>query len=204
MVCAQTNQINDRPRPRYSRRMAKMFPPQFPHDLSKKPKLLGEKLVYDALRKALDDSWLVFYDRSVKGTRRRVDFLCINQARGVVAIEVKGGLVHNWRGRFKQVVRRDGTRKVVTPFDQAKQALGEVLTCCDVDVAALPRHVVIFFPQMSQAGFTFPEGPHVFAREDLEPSKLWAKLDGAMPTDHALVCRGAGAGPERPSAGRAG
>ena len=158
-----------------------MFPAEFPHDMKKKPKLLGEKLVYDALREALDDSWSVFYDRPVKGTRRRVDFLCINPDRCVIAIEVKGGTVHNWRGNFKQVVRRDGTRKVVTPFDQAKQALGEVLACSGTDAISVPKHLLIFFPQMSQKGFTFSEGPHVFTRENLEPASLWAKLDGAMP-----------------------
>ena len=180
MVCIQTNRINCLPLPRYYRRMAMMFPPEFPHDLQKKPKLVGEKLVYDALRNALDNMWSVFYDWPVKGTRRRVDFLCIGQGRGVIAIEVKGGLVHHSRARFRQLVARPGVRKVVTPFDQAKKALDAVLACCDAEAAALPCHIVVFFPHMSQAGFTFPEGPYVFTRENLEPAKLWAKLDGAM------------------------
>ena len=74
--------------------MAHMFPLEFPHDLKAKPKLLGETVVYDALRASLGDMWSVFYDRPVRGTMRRADFIAINPDRGAVAIEVKGGLVH--------------------------------------------------------------------------------------------------------------
>jgi len=91
--------------------MAFMFPAEFPHDLSIKPKLRGEKLVYDALRAGLDDTWCVFYDRPVQGTMRRVDFVAIDPARGALAIEVKGGLVHAKDGAFRQVIAASGQRK---------------------------------------------------------------------------------------------
>lgn len=87
-----------------------MFPAEFPHDLRAKCKLVGEKLVYDALRAGLDDTWSVFYNRPVHGTMRRVDFVAIDPARAAVAIEVKGGLVHASRGVFSGPRRRHQIR----------------------------------------------------------------------------------------------
>ena len=70
--------------------MAVMFPSVFPHELGAKPKRLGEKLALDALRAGLGESWSVFYDRGLRGTMRRVDFVAIDLERGAMAIEVKG------------------------------------------------------------------------------------------------------------------
>jgi hypothetical protein len=108
------------------RRMALMVPVQFPHDVKAMPKLLGEGVVYDALRAGLDDSWWVFHDRPVRGTPRRVDFIAINRERGVVAIEVKGGLVHASRGVFRQVIAQSGQRKRIDPFGQLKLGFARV------------------------------------------------------------------------------
>lgn len=98
-----------------------MLPAIFPHDLRKKPQLQGEADVFAALQAGLGDDWFVFYDRPVKGTRRRVDFLCIAPARGVLAIEVKGGMVHAARGWFRQLINKGtGQRKRIDPFGQLK------------------------------------------------------------------------------------
>jgi hypothetical protein len=117
--------------------MALIFPPEFPHDLTAKPKLFGEKLVYEALDAALDGEWLVFYDCQVRGTMRRVDFIVINPARGVAAIEVKGGLVHASDGAFRQLITQSGQRKRIDPFGQLKMAFARVCDAAGVNDAAM-------------------------------------------------------------------
>jgi len=137
--------------------------------------------VYAALQSALTDAWAIFYDWKVPGTRRRVDFLCIEPLRGIAAFEVKGGMVHKHRRTFVQKIRKDGIRKKILPFGQLRSGVMEVLACCGIDAAPLKIHESIFFPHMSQTAYTFGEGPHFFTREDLAPAKLWAKLSASLP-----------------------
>jgi hypothetical protein len=51
--------------------MAVMFPSVFPHELGAKPKRLGEKLAFAALRAGLGESWSVFYDWGLRCVRKR-------------------------------------------------------------------------------------------------------------------------------------
>jgi hypothetical protein len=145
-----------------------MVPSEFPHDLIAKPKLLGEKLVYDGLGAGLGDTWSVFYDRPVRATSRRVDFIAINAARGAIAIEVKGGLVHARRGAFRQLIAASGQRKRINPFGQVKMAFARVCDAAGVDAPAVPVEFVIWFPQMAQSAFTWPPSPHIWTRETIE------------------------------------
>src|ERR1700677_399507 len=112
-----------------------IYPPAFPHDLKAKPRLLGESLVYEVLQTALADAWSIFYDWPVCGTRRRIDFLCIDPGRGVAAFEVKGGTVHKRRANFVQQIRKDGIRKKILPFGQLKLGVAEVMRCCGIEAA---------------------------------------------------------------------
>jgi hypothetical protein len=159
-----------------------IYPRPFPYDLQKRPQLKGEKLVYDDLSTTLDATWTVFYDWAVKSTRRRIDFLCINPTRGIAAFEVKGGMVHNARGKFRQLIsKKTGQRKIISPFHQVKLGLEEIVSACGIDCAALPVcHLAIFYPEMRQSGFTFMEGAHIFTQEDLDPHHLLEKLYGAL------------------------
>jgi hypothetical protein len=159
-----------------------IYPARFPHDLLKKPWLLGEALVYTALQSALDSAWHIFYDWHVPGARRRVDFLCIDPARGVAAFEVKGGLVQKRRAHFVQRIYRNGTRKRIFPFDQVKSGVNAVLCCCHVAPAVFPLHLSIFFPAMSLSAFPWREGAHFFTCEDLEPARLWSRIAPSLPT----------------------
>jgi hypothetical protein len=160
----------------------KIYPCPFPHDLQKKPQLKAEKLVYDVLSTALDTTWTIFYDWAVKGTRRRIDFLCINPTLGIAAFEVKGGMVHNAGGKFRQLInKKTGRRKIVNPFHQVKLGFNEIVSACGIDIAALPAcHLAIFYPEMWQSGFTFTEGAHIFTQEDLDPDHLQKKLFNAL------------------------
>lgn len=162
--------------------MALMYPESFPHDLMRRPRLEGEALVYSALAAALDDRWLVFYDRGVRGTRRRVDFIALNADRGAFVCEVKGGQVHDKRGSFRQLVRRTPVwRKKIDPFRQLRQAMTEVWAVIGVAHDAVPVHEAIWFPQMSQAGLRWQPSPHILTRELLELQALRAAIETALP-----------------------
>jgi Nuclease-related domain len=161
--------------------MAVMYPAEFPHDLDAKPRLAGEKLVYDALRSGLGAMWSVFYDRPVQGTPRRVDFVAIDPVRGAVAIEVKGGLVHASRGAFRQLITPSGLRKRINPFGQLKMAFARVCDVAGVDVLALPVHFVIWFPQMAQSAFTWEPSPHIWTREAIEAGEVGARIERLLP-----------------------
>ena len=153
--------------------MAVLRPLVFPHDLDKKPKLGGEALVFDALAAALDDSWWVLYDQRIPGSRRRVDFLCLNAARGILAIEVKGGQVHDKRGAFRQLVSRKPLwRKRIDPFGQLKLALRDVFAAAGAPSDAITVHQAIWLPEMGQAGLRWQPTPHILTRELLDPDRL--------------------------------
>lgn len=161
--------------------MAQMLPPKFPHGLGEKPKLLGERMVYEVLRDGLSDMWSGFYDRAVRGTLRRVDFIAINPQRGVVAIEVKGGWVHASRGAFRQLIAASGRRKQINPFGQLKMALARVCDAAGVDVLAIPLHLAIWLPQMAQSALTWEPSPHIWTRETIEAGGVGAMIEQLLP-----------------------
>jgi Nuclease-related domain len=158
-----------------------MLPPIFPHDLGAKPKLLGERMVYDALRDGLNDMWSVFYDRPVRGTLRRVDFIAIDPGRGAVAIEVKGGLVHASRGAFRQLIAASGRREQINPFGQLKMAFARVCDVAGIDVLAVPLHLAIWLPQMAQTALTWEPSPHIWTRETVEGGGVGAMMGQMLP-----------------------
>lgn len=164
----------------YSPGMALMLPGTFPHDLTKKPKLKGEADVYCALRAALDVEWTVFYDQPIPGSRRRVDFLAANPRRGLLAVEVKGGMVHDKRGTFRQLVSKSGQRKKIDPFGQLKRAVGDLLTAAGVEVA-VPMHQAIWLPDMGQGGLRWQPSDHILTREHLSPSQVAGLMVRVLP-----------------------
>ena len=162
--------------------MALMHPESFPHDLTRRPRLEGEALVYRALAAALDDRWQVFYDRGVRGTRRRVDFIALNAERGAFVCEVKGGEIHDRRGSFRQLINRTPVRrKKIDPFRQLRQATTDVWAAIGVPHDAVPVHEAIWFPQMGQAGLRWQPSPHILTRELLEPRALRVVIEVALP-----------------------
>jgi hypothetical protein len=169
--------------------MASMLPPTFPHDLGRKPRLAGEAKVFAAVHTALDDDWWCFYDRAVAGSRRRVDMLALHPGRGVLAIEVKGGMVYARRGHLLQQVAREGTRKRIDPFGQLKRAVAEIWALAGLRPEDMPVHGAIWFPEMGQAGLRWPPSPHILTRETLAPDVLAALVERALPvtTDAAAA-----------------
>jgi hypothetical protein len=161
--------------------MPRFVPAAFPHDLRRRPQRQGEKAVWDALANALDDSWTIFYDRRAPGSRRAIDFLVIHPGRGLAAIEVKGGLVHAGRGRFRQIIRRNGLRKTVDPFGQLKRALAALAPGTGLDLDPCPRHLAVALPLMAASAFTFEASQQILTREALAPGPLRSTLEAALP-----------------------
>lgn len=160
--------------------MAVLYPPAFPHDLAQRPARAGEKVVYDALARALDDDWSVFYDRRVKGSNRPIDFIVLHPERGLVAIEVKGGMVHAMRGKFRQALPSTTYRKAVLPFAQLKKAIAALFAATGVTADEVPCHLAVFLPLMSAKAFIWGTSPHLLTREHIEPDALRSFISTAL------------------------
>lgn len=161
--------------------MPRFVPAAFPHDLRRRPQRQGEMAVWDALANALDDNWTILYDRRAPGSRRAIDFLVIHPARGLAAIEVKGGLVHAGRGGFRQIIHRNGLRKTVDPFGQLKRGLAALAHGTGLALDHCPRHLAVALPLMAASAFTFEVSHQILTREALAPGQLRSTLEAVLP-----------------------
>ena len=80
--------------------MAKMFPQQLPKDVLDDKRRSSEVQVYNALSEQLDDNYHVFYSSPWLGTNTdgseidgEADFLIAHAEKGILSVEVKGGVV---------------------------------------------------------------------------------------------------------------
>ncbi len=111
--------------------MARMHPDRFPDQLARERAASAEREVWDRLADELDDRWSVFHrvrwlDRPEQGAPQdgECDFLIAHPERGLLVLEVKGGLVgiDAATGRWMSV-DRDGVRhEIRDPYDQANNA----------------------------------------------------------------------------------
>ena len=107
---------------------AQFFPAAMPGDLATRPALRGERRVWEALRRApLPAGTRIFYNRAPKGCRRRADLLILLAGRGIIAIEVKGGLVHYRRDLRQRLAGPGRGAKRIEPWQQAGRALAHAL-----------------------------------------------------------------------------
>jgi hypothetical protein len=163
--------------------MARFFPAIIPVQLAAQPALIGEKRVWEALRAApLSPDTLVFYNRAAKGCRRRSDMLIVNPQRGLIAIEVKNGLVHFYKKSFRQ--RRasgQGWPRRIDPWGQAKRAVAHTLAALGLHPRSIPQAVMLAVPTMTRAAYTFLPGPHILTAKELAPVPLSLKLDAVLP-----------------------
>lgn len=164
----------------------RIYPATFPHDLKRRPDLAGEAAVYKALASAAGEDWQVFYNCSAKGVRRKIDFMVLIPVRGLIAIEVKGGLVHVSRGSFRQAIHtmhgQRGHRKRVEPFAQVKRALGELWQKTGIASGAVPTFIMAAFPSMSANAYPWSNAMHLLTREDFDdPARLARRLQDALP-----------------------
>lgn len=162
---------------------ARIFPAKFPYGLKRRPDLRGEHLVYQAIVASLPESWTAYYNSLPAGSRRKIDFCILAPGRGLIAIEVKGGLVHAGRGHLRQSTRTKASKlgKRIEPFRQVKRALADLWEATGIAPGLIPTFIMAAFPHMSEKAFPWAQAPHVLTREDLETDKLRERLDGALP-----------------------
>ena len=107
---------------------ARMIPSDVNHFNSSK----AEREVFRALRSRLPDSVTVFYSlhwvhpgehRGARNTRVAAqgegDFVIFDPARGIMAVEVKGGNIRVQEGQWRQKNRQTGLEKTIRPAVQA-------------------------------------------------------------------------------------
>lgn len=109
--------------------MAIMWPRRIPPDVRENPTRSTEIDVFEKLERQLDDSWSVFYSRpwlglTPSGEERdgECDFVVANAKRGVLFLEVKGGVV-SWNpatDRWKSRDRYGIQHNIKNPVYQAR------------------------------------------------------------------------------------
>lgn len=116
--------------------MAKMWPRGLPQWVVQDPRRSAEREVYAKLDKELDDGWSVYYSRPWWGISRtgaeldgEADFVVAHPDKGVLFLEVKGGLVihdpktSDWTSKDRFGV----THRIKDPMQQALKSKHELL-----------------------------------------------------------------------------
>ena len=107
--------------------MARMYP----RELSKETESPAERVLYQAFRDGLDDSYTVFHSvawqsLSNEGSTRdgEIDFVIAHPERGVLVVEAKGGGVRHdaEAGEWASVSRDGKAHRIPDPFAQARNS----------------------------------------------------------------------------------
>lgn len=116
--------------------MAIMWPRSLPPWVLQDPRRSAERKVYDTLARALDDSWSVYYSRPWWGISPtggeidgEADFVVAHPDKGILFLEVKGGLVNHDPKTTKWTSTDRGgiTHKIKDPMQQAMKSKHELL-----------------------------------------------------------------------------
>lgn len=116
--------------------MAVMWPKRLPAWVLNDPRRRAEREVYGRLQVVLDDSWSVYYSRPWWGLTAtgaevdgEADFIVAHPERGVLFLEVKGGLVEHdpatggWTSKDRLGIRH----RIKDPIGQAVKSKHELL-----------------------------------------------------------------------------
>ena len=110
--------------------MARMWPVEIPTWVLQDRRRSSESKVFDALKRSLDDSWTVYYSRpwyglSITGgeIEGEADFILAHPDRGILFLEVKGGLISYdpTQSKWHSVDRHGIKHKIKDPVEQAKK-----------------------------------------------------------------------------------
>ena len=117
--------------------MARMYPDPMPAYIREDPLRSTECRVYDALKQELDDSYRVFYSRPWLGLapdgreiEGETDFTVGHPERGLLTLEVKGGVVAR-NGQTDEWTSRDrwgALHRIKDPVKQARSGKYQLLT----------------------------------------------------------------------------
>ena len=163
--------------------MARLHPSVFPPILAK-PAMAGERAIWQALLDAqIPDHVHLFYNRRPKGSHRPPDVLMLDATRGLIAIEVKGGMVHFSAKSFRQKIGTKARtyRKKIDPWMQARRALADLFKALALDPEAIPHAVILAAPVMHTSAYQFGESPHIITADDLAPERIAPKLAALLP-----------------------
>ncbi len=93
----------------------------------------GEKLVYESLRKGLNDSYIVFHSFAWLGNEKQrrsegeADFVILHPSYGILSIEVKAGGIAYCDGNWIQTNRNTGEEKTIDPIGQAAESQHHII-----------------------------------------------------------------------------
>jgi hypothetical protein len=108
--------------------MAQIIPKLDRHTLSRMTS--GERRFAEALRKLLEDDYLVWYDIPVGRNRRYPDFIILHPSRGLLFLEVKDWKPETLKNLSKSeiIIQTDYGRKTeIHPLEQVRQCTYQVL-----------------------------------------------------------------------------
>jgi hypothetical protein len=135
--------------------MAQMYPDKEHFDKQHVPSE-GERIMYDALRTQLDDSYLVFHSVNWKAQGKKkpydgeADFVIAHATEGILTLEVKGGGIsyNPDNGRWFSISQNKNIYAIKNPFEQARdsrytlrEALYDVLGKSKVDAMTMGETV---------------------------------------------------------------
>lgn len=111
--------------------MARMIPPC----LAPETPSSAERRTYDRFRAELPDSWTVIHGQrfllppnpDAPAREGEVDFLVLNPAGGLLALEVKGGRVQRGASGWVSVDRYDQRHGIPDPIQQAQNAVHKII-----------------------------------------------------------------------------
>lgn len=115
--------------------MAIMFPEELPREVLEDSRRSTEVKVYNALRGQLDDLYHVFYSSPWLGTNSdgseidgEADFLVAHAEKGILSIEVKGGIVEiDNNDQWTSIDRHRFKRNIKNPVNQARSSKYQLL-----------------------------------------------------------------------------
>lgn len=153
----------------------------------------GERLVFEALRRGLDERYRVYHhvcfldrDERRKGTLREgeVDFLIFHPEQGLLIVEVKGGGISHERGQWFTHNPRGTVQLKQSPLEQARKGMHHFHSRIARTFPGLEytRGYAIWFPQC-----VFDQS--VPATADSDPRIIWDANDLEAAADGRLQQR---------------
>jgi len=124
----------------------------------------SERVVFESLRDGLPDDWVVVHGRRFVLPRRgghgrpdegEVDFLVLDPDRGLVALEVKGGVIGRERDGWYSIDTLGVRHPIKDPGTQSQNAihkLGHYLRDSDTSLSELPYGWGVVFPDVDANG----------------------------------------------------
>lgn len=132
--------------------MASMWPRRIPQEVLQNPLRAAERRTFEALEKALDASWTVYYSRPWLGLSSsgdeldgEADFVVAHPEHGFLTIEVKGGEIRYdpAKEKWTSTDRNRITHTIKNPVEQARKCKHRILEQLKESPHWTPRRIRI-------------------------------------------------------------